>query len=63
MKLLLKKRKTAKKRETKTGKEDKHLCLCKRRLVLFLDENRLMTEPRDDAEIPNLIISPRKAEI
>lgn len=50
MKLLLKKKK--RERETKTVKEDKHLHLCtgETLAVLFLEENRLITETREGTE-------------
>lgn len=44
-------------------KKDKDLHLCTgETLVLFLEENRLIAETRDETEISNHTLSPKKAE-
>lgn len=57
-----KKKKKGKKRQRQPKRTSTYICVLER-LVLFLEENRLITETRGDTEIANLNFSPGKAEI
>lgn len=58
--ITLEEKKKKKKRQPK--RTSTYICVLER-LVLFLEENRLITETRGDTEIANLTVSPGKAEI